>query len=372
MQSIPYTPKTKLQFSSSEKSDSNDTDSEFYQSAVSEIKITKRTHKSNNRKRSSNLIQHFPKGLYFDGKSNWETFNEKFKKCSLALEWTSDECLTGLIWSLTGKAADFYAVISDRDKLSYPQLLKRLENRFGARELPATAQARFQQAKQTAGESLEDWADRIVTLSTRAFRELPETCASQQAVVRFCQGLLDKDVASQVSNKEPANMEDAINNVRWCQHVQQAVFGKKRERNRKSDDDSTFFSVPEMVSTSQTVPNTQRKASSNPSEGSVETSIENLRQEMNRKLENVNAGFSTPNPRNVSAGYNTPNPRGRGRGRGRSRGSRTAPADLECFVCGELGHYARDCDKKVGRSKPRQQLNGRGSGVGAEPRPSQA
>ena len=92
-------------------------------------------------------------------------------------------------------------------------------------------------------------------------------------------------MASQVSNKEPANMEDAINNVRWCQHVQQAVFGKKRERNRKPEDDSTFFSVPEMVSTNQTVPNTQRRVSSNPSEGSVETLIENLRQEMNRKLE---------------------------------------------------------------------------------------
>ena len=149
--------KTKLQFSSSVKSDNNDSDSESYQSAVSEIKMTKRMHKSRgNRKRSSNLIQHFPKGLYFDGKSNWETFEEKFKKCSLALEWTSDECLTGLIWTLTGKRADFYAVISDRDKLSYPQMLKRLENRFGASELLATAQARFQQATQTAGESLED------------------------------------------------------------------------------------------------------------------------------------------------------------------------------------------------------------------------
>ena len=77
--------------------------------------------------------------------------------------------------------------------------MKKLENRFGARELPATAQARFQQATQNTGESLEDWADRIVTLATRAFRELPESYANQKAVVRFCQGLLNKDVATQVS-----------------------------------------------------------------------------------------------------------------------------------------------------------------------------
>ena len=222
------TPKTKLNDSSSEKYNS-DTDSESYQSAMSVVQKPKRKQRiSEKGKRSSDVIRHFPKGLYFDGKGNWETFKEKFKKCALALEWTPDECLTGLCWSLTDKAADFYAVITDRDKLSYQQLMKKLENRFGARELPATAQARFLQATQNTGESLEDWADRIVTLATRAFRELPESYANQQAVVRFCQGLLDKDVASQVSIKEPASMEDAINKVRWGRHVQQAVFGKKK------------------------------------------------------------------------------------------------------------------------------------------------
>ena len=85
VQSTLYTPKTKLQFSSGELQNSTDSDSESYQSAVSEIKLPKRKHRlSDKSKRSSNLIQYFPKGLYFEGKSNWETFKEKFKKCSFA------------------------------------------------------------------------------------------------------------------------------------------------------------------------------------------------------------------------------------------------------------------------------------------------
>ena len=37
--------------------------------------------------------------------------------------------------------------------------------------------------------------------------------------------------------------------------------------------------------------------------------------------------------------------------------------DKECFACGEKGHFAKDCVNK--------DLNDRGSGGGAKPRPSQ-
>ena len=114
-------------------------------------------------------------------------FKQKVKLYATALEWTADECLTALRWSLTGKAADRP---SERHDLS-----RKKETKFGARELPATAQARFQQVTQSPTESLEDWADRLLTLASRAFKDLPEHYSTQQAIARFCQGLADKSVA---------------------------------------------------------------------------------------------------------------------------------------------------------------------------------
>jgi hypothetical protein len=52
-------------------------------------------------------------------------------------------------------------------------LIRKLEKRFGFRELPETAQVQFNNARQTPEELLEDWADRVLSLATRAFRDLP-------------------------------------------------------------------------------------------------------------------------------------------------------------------------------------------------------
>ena len=187
---------TKLHFSESEvasaSGSSNSDDS--YMSAVSKVSNNKHSkrkpqHMSDKKKRSHDIIRNFPKGLYFDGKGNWEAFKQKFKQCATALEWTTNDCLMALQWSLTGKAADFYSVVGDQKGITYLVLMKKIENRFGARELPATAQARFQQATQSPTESLEDWADRVLTLASRAFRDLPEHYSTLQAITRFSQGL---------------------------------------------------------------------------------------------------------------------------------------------------------------------------------------
>ena len=92
-------------------------------------------------------------------------------------------------------------------------LIRKLEKRFGFRELPETAQVQFNNARQTPDELLEDWADRVLSLATRAFRDLPETHMYQQAVVRLCQGAAHKEAGSCASNIRPKNIEEAIDKM---------------------------------------------------------------------------------------------------------------------------------------------------------------
>ena len=91
---------------------------------------------------------------------------------------------------------------------------------------------RFQKSAHRAGEELEDWADRVQMLAAKALKGLPETYANNRIVMRFCQGLTDKETAYQISLKEPKNIDDAICGIRWCQHVRKAIFGKKRSEDR--------------------------------------------------------------------------------------------------------------------------------------------
>ena len=95
------------------------------------------------------VVKALPKGLIFDGKSNWFAFKHKISLYASQLGWTLEDCFNCLCWSLTGKAADFYAILLEqKHTLNYRQLLNKLESRFGAKELPATAQGLFQQATQ--------------------------------------------------------------------------------------------------------------------------------------------------------------------------------------------------------------------------------
>ncbi|KAH3808166.1 hypothetical protein DPMN_136517 [Dreissena polymorpha] len=99
--------------------------------------------------------------------------------------------------------------------------MRKLEYRFGAKELPETSRAKFQQASQKADEALEDWADRVLTLATPAFRHLPEKHCSQEAISRFCQGCIDKKAGKHACFEQPRTIQEALDKVRNHQYITQ-------------------------------------------------------------------------------------------------------------------------------------------------------
>ena len=175
-----------------------------------------------------------PKALKYDGKSKFLSFKRKFDSYRNVMEWKDEECKDYLMWSLEGKAIDFFTIsTSDKEHYSYRKIMRKLEARFGTQELTETSKAKFRQASQRQDESLDDWADRVMTLATSAFVYLPERHMKQEAITKFCQGCFDKEAARHVSFNNPSTMDAALDQFKQFQFITQAVDNKESRKGRE-------------------------------------------------------------------------------------------------------------------------------------------
>ncbi|MCG7869673.1 MAG: zinc finger domain-containing protein, partial [Candidatus Thiodiazotropha taylori] len=173
-----------------------------------------------------------PKSLYFDpSKTTWEAFYLKFHNYARDKRWTSEDCKSNLMYVLEGKAAEFFASLHEREpNLPFYDVVSRMETRFAFRELQETSQLEFLNCNQKKDEKVEEWADRVLTLATKAYRNLPDDHIQRQAVMRFCHGSYDKNAGMHAANKMPSRMEEAITCVKWFQYNHLIFQDKSRER----------------------------------------------------------------------------------------------------------------------------------------------
>ena len=147
------------------------------------------------------------------------------------MKWSETESKDYLMWSLEGKALDFFTITTtDIEKYSFHRIIKRLEARFDVKKLTEMSKAKFRQAYQKPEKSLEDWADRVMTLATPAFADLLYEYLKTEAIAKFCQGCSDKDAAKHACFEHPSTMEEALNLVKHHQYISQAVDGKGTKR----------------------------------------------------------------------------------------------------------------------------------------------
>ena len=277
-----------------------------------------------------------PKSLKFDRKSNWRAFYAKFSRYVEVSEWTKGECREQLCWCLDGKASEYYALMVERKyDMAYKDLISKLEKRFGFRELPEMAQVQFSNARQTPEDLLEDWADRVLSLATRAFRELPENHMYQQAVVRFCQGAADKEAGSYASNIRPSTMDDAIDQMRWHQHNHQAIYGRPPHKEVKQVPSGPFNGRVDSGESKVCVVGANRgeEISLRREVGEIKSNLTALSVQM--------AAMMGELKRSRASGYRVP-----------SRSPSPRRDDKQgCYHCGKMGHFKRECPKYLGSPK---------------------
>ena len=236
-----------------------------------------------------------------------------------------------------------------------------------------------------------------MTLATRAFKDLPEHYSNSQAVVRFCQGLTDKEAGHHVCIQEPKSMEQALNGIKWYQYVHQSMYtGTRRDsQSHEYDEPANIYQVSETPTRGGA-----ESFSASPQLAYLQEEIRDIKNELDQYVNESNRetpavrSVSEPVPKlPVSNGENRldsmegkidklenavqkllklaqPRPQHHQGGnyqrdKAPGRGGRDWIKDEECYACGEKGHFAKDC-MKVQAPQGYNDLNHRGSGEGPD------
>lgn len=101
-------------------------------------------------------------------------------------------------------------------RLRFRDILKKFDKPFGTSAPDLTYQLNFQSASENSGESLRKWADRELTLATRAFPQLPDI--HTQVIPRLCYGAEDFDAGLHALDGSPKTVEEALNRMQYYQH----------------------------------------------------------------------------------------------------------------------------------------------------------
>ena len=165
-----------------------------------------------------------PKTLEFDGKLDWALYKQKFETYATSVGWTEGQKKDMLIWGLTGKAADFYVLLSKMNEdLSYSHLISEFNKMFKREELPETLQAHFQIECQEESETLRDWADSIVYLAAKAFNDLPEAWIRKHAIIGCCMGSLDREAGQHACIQQPKTVDEAMDKMEWFRCIRKSA-----------------------------------------------------------------------------------------------------------------------------------------------------
>ncbi|KAK3107571.1 hypothetical protein FSP39_017500 [Pinctada imbricata] len=310
-------------------------------------------------------------------------FKHKFMRYLTVRNWTYAESRDYLCWCLEGKASEFYATLVSRNQdIGFLELLTKMEKRFGGMPLPDTAQEQLSNSRQRHDETLEEWADRVMQMATRAFPDLPEDYMYRQAIKRICHGCLDREAGQHAVNQNLTTVDMVVDRIKSYQFNHKSIYDRSRKDFREVKEVQLSMSSSETSEDEDSAQIRQVRQSrsrernsgrqffdrgrfkgqrSDKDQGQVgKSEVFELRKEMGEIRDNVKSLIEHMETLKTRS-YNSPSP---------SPVRNRSPSPIRCYHCQGQGHYARNCPKKLEGNKAAKSkevtfsddLNEKGSG----------
>jgi len=144
----------------------------------------------------------------FSGETSFETFMMSFTNAAKFNGWNAKEKLAYLRASLTGVAAQ---LLWGADDISYDQLVKKLEDRFGSAGLEERFEAELHCRRRRPGEPIGELAQDVRRLMSLAFPGNDDAPLWQHiARDSFFTALDDPALQMEVRKNEPRTFEEAV------------------------------------------------------------------------------------------------------------------------------------------------------------------
>ena len=159
-----------------------------------------------------------PETLSYNGTGSWEAFCNKFEMFVDYHKLSEEDKQYYLCMALEGEASMYMALVRKLNrKLTYSEFMHKLQKRFGFSDEPQVVRMQFASAQQHVDEDAFKWADRLMTMASRAFGGLPDSYVQEELVARFCQGASDKEAGRHVLTSWPKTLDLAIQQYKWYQ-----------------------------------------------------------------------------------------------------------------------------------------------------------